>query len=333
MNYCQKYVSMYLEDCANQKRLNAKTIRAYKSDLRQFENAIPTDNVCDITPNMLDEFVKELNNLHKARTVKRKIASVKAFFQYLLFHEIISTDPWTKVHTKLREPSTLPRIIPLDNIIKILTFMYKEITEGKTLYRRRNAIRDVAICELLFATGLRIFELCSLAPDDIDLVSDTVFIHGKGSKERLLQIGNIQVHNSLVKYKDEYAKGSKERLLQIGNIQVHNSLVKYKDEYANEITECNHFFANQRGIPFSDQSVRRMLNHYTKLIGIEQHITPHMWRHSFATSLLEADVDIRYIQEMLGHSSIHTTEIYTHVSMSKQKDILCNKHPRNTFEI
>lgn len=306
MNYCQKYVSMYLEDCANQKRLNAKTIRAYKSDLRQFENAIPTDNVCDITPNMLDEFVKELNNLHKARTVKRKIASVKAFFQYLLFHEIISTDPWTKVHTKLREPSTLPRIIPLDNIIKILTFMYKEITEGKTLYRRRNAIRDVAICELLFATGLRIFELCSLAPDDIDLVSDTVFIHGKGSKERLLQIGNIQVHNSLV---------------------------KYKDEYANEITECNHFFANQRGIPFSDQSVRRMLNHYTKLIGIEQHITPHMWRHSFATSLLEADVDIRYIQEMLGHSSIHTTEIYTHVSMSKQKDILCNKHPRNTFEI
>ena len=306
MNYCQKYVSMYLEDCANQKRLNAKTIRAYKSDLRQFENAIPTDNVCDITPNMLDEFVKGLNNLHKARTVKRKIASVKAFFQYLLFHEIISTDPWTKVHTKLREPSTLPRIIPLDNIIKILTFMYKEITEGKTLYRRRNAIRDVAICELLFATGLRIFELCSLAPDDIDLVSDTVFIHGKGSKERLLQIGNIQVHNSLV---------------------------KYKDEYANEITECNHFFANQRGIPFSDQSVRRMLNHYTKLIGIEQHITPHMWRHSFATSLLEADVDIRYIQEMLGHSSIHTTEIYTHVSMSKQKDILCNKHPRNTFEI
>lgn len=306
MNYCQKYVSMYLEDCANQKRLNAKTIRAYNSDLRQFENAIPTDNVCDITPNMLDEFVKGLNNLHKARTVKRKIASVKAFFQYLLFHEIISTDPWTKVHTKLREPSTLPRIIPLDNIIKILTFMYKEITEGKTLYRRRNAIRDVAICELLFATGLRIFELCSLAPDDIDLVSDTVFIHGKGSKERLLQIGNIQVHNSLV---------------------------KYKVEYANEITECNHFFANQRGIPFSDQSVRRMLNHYTKLIGIEQHITPHMWRHSFATSLLEADVDIRYIQEMLGHSSIHTTEIYTHVSMSKQKDILCNKHPRNTFDI
>ena len=297
---------MYLEDCANQKRLNAKTIRAYNSDLRQFENAIPTDNVCDITPNMLDEFVKGLNNLHKARTVKRKIASVKAFFQYLLFHEIISTDPWTKVHTKLREPSTLPRIIPLDNIIKILTFMYKEITEGKTLYRRRNAIRDVAICELLFATGLRIFELCSLAPDDIDLVSDTVFIHGKGSKERLLQIGNIQVHNSLV---------------------------KYKVEYANEITECNHFFANQRGIPFSDQSVRRMLNHYTKLIGIEQHITPHMWRHSFATSLLEADVDIRYIQEMLGHSSIHTTEIYTHVSMSKQKDILCNKHPRNTFDI
>ena len=76
-----------------------------------------------------------------------------------------------------------------------------------------------------------------------------------------------------------------------------------------------------------------MLNYYTNLIEIEQHITPHMWRHTFATSLLEADVDIRYIQKMLGHSSIHTTEIYTHVSMSKQREILCSKHPRNHFSI
>ena len=96
---------------------------------------------------------------------------------------------------------------------------------------------------------------------------------------------------------------------------------------------CDHFFVNQAGRPLSDQSVRRMINKYTSLAAIELHITPHMFRHTFATSLLEADVDIRYIQEMLGHSSINITEIYTHVTMSKQRDILVAKHPRKDFHI
>lgn len=93
------------------------------------------------------------------------------------------------------------------------------------------------------------------------------------------------------------------------------------------------FFVNQSGKVLSDQSVRRMINKYTSLAAIELHITPHMFRHTFATSLLEADVDIRYIQEMLGHSSITITEIYTHVAMSKQMDILATKHPRKQFHI
>lgn len=96
---------------------------------------------------------------------------------------------------------------------------------------------------------------------------------------------------------------------------------------------CNHFFANPNGTALSDQAVRRMIKKYTTLAGIELHITPHMFRHTFATSLLEADVDIRYIQEMLGHSSINITEIYTHVAMSKQRDILTTKHPRKDFKI
>ena len=90
---------------------------------------------------------------------------------------------------------------------------------------------------------------------------------------------------------------------------------------------------NQNGSPLSDQSVRRLINRYSTLASIDLHITPHMFRHTFATSLLEADVDIRYIQEMLGHSSINVTEIYTHVALSKQKDILTSKHPRNNFHI
>lgn len=304
-NY-DEIVGEYLEQCASQKRLNPKTIRAYTTDLKQLGTYIVPTKLYEITPQLLEDYIRSLHDKYKPRTVKRKIASMKALFRYLTYYEIIPSNPWIRVQFKFREPSTLPRIISLESIQIFLTSVYGQIKDGKTAYRRRNAIRDAAVCELLFATGLRIFELCALSPKDIDLTEDTIFINGKGSKERILQIGNDQVHETLV---------------------------NYKEEYVNEINNCNHFFVNQKGRPFSDQSVRRMLNYYTNLIGIEQHITPHMWRHTFATSLLEADVDIRYIQEMLGHSSIHTTEIYTHVSMSKQKSILSNKHPRNNFTI
>lgn len=109
-----------------------------------------------------------------------------------------------------------------------------------------------------------------------------------------------------------------------------NKLKEYQNIFEN-FRKCNNFFVNQNGTALYDQSVRRMINKYIALANINQHITPHMFRHTFASSLLEADVDIRYIQEMLGHSSIKTTEIYTHVSIEKQKDILKSKHPRNNF--
>ena len=110
------------------------------------------------------------------------------------------------------------------------------------------------------------------------------------------------------------------------------ALCLYKKTYEEEIKKCGFFFVNKLCHKLSDQSVRFMINKYAKLAGIEQHITPHMFRHSFATLLLEQDVDIRYIQQILGHSSISTTEIYTHVSNVKQKDILYKKHPRNLIQ-
>ena len=126
-------------------------------------------------------------------------------------------------------------------------------------------------------------------------------------------------------------KGAKERIIQIGNEDVINLLKSYENEYVSEIQDSGYFFTNKNATPLSDQAVRRMINKYCSLAAIELHITPHMFRHTFATSLLEADVDIRYIQEMLGHSSITVTEIYTHVTLSKQKDILTTKHPRQNF--
>ncbi len=128
-------------------------------------------------------------------------------------------------------------------------------------------------------------------------------------------------------------KAAKERIIQLGNQEVISALVLYQETFKKDIEICGYFFVNRLHHKLSDQSVRFMINHYAELAGISQHITPHMFRHSFATLLLEQDVDIRYIQRMLGHSSISTTEIYTHVSSTKQKDILTNKHPRNQMNV
>jgi len=122
-------------------------------------------------------------------------------------------------------------------------------------------------------------------------------------------------------------------MVQIASPLVIGALVRYQDCYADEILRTGSFFINRRKDALSDQSVRGIIAKYAKLAGAEYHITPHMFRHSFATLLLEEGVDIRYIQQMLGHSSILTTQIYTHVSGKKQRDILAEKHPRNKLKI
>lgn len=304
MNNLQNHIKNYLVYCQNQKRLNSKTLKAYRIDLYQFQSKIITQEITNISSQTLENYITSLHQKFKPKTVKRKIASLKSFFHYLEYKDFIDINPFNKIRVKFREPATLPKTIPLKIIETILSTIYTQRTLASTHYQKRNALRDAAVIELLFATGMRISELCSLKPHDVDLYERTILIYGKGSKERKIQIGNDAVFSILK---------------------------EYRDNYANEMHTCNHFFANQSGKPLSDQAVRRMINKYTSLAAIELHITPHMFRHTFATSLLEVDVDIRYIQEMLGHSSINVTEIYTHVAMAKQRDILTTKHPRNKF--
>lgn len=304
MNDLQTHITIYLEYCQYQKRLDAKTLKAYRIDLKQFHDYTPSTDIPDITPKILESFIGNLHQKYKPKTVKRKIASLKAFFHYLEYKEVIDKNPFHKIQVKFREPAILPKTIPLHTVEVFLSAIYQEQSNAKTDYQRRNALRDAAVIELLFSTGMRISELCSLKINDVNLYDRTVLIYGKGAKERRIQIGNDDV--------------------------VH-ILETYRSDFQNEIQNCGYFFVNQNGRVLSDQSVRRMINKYTSLAAIELHITPHMFRHTFATSLLEADVDIRYIQEMLGHSSINITEIYTHVAMAKQGDILRTKHPRKDF--
>lgn len=306
MTTLQTHQKNYLEYCQFQKRLDAKTLKAYRIDLTQFRDDVTNCNISSITPDTLENYIARLHQMYKPRTVKRKIATLKAFFHYLEYKDILERNPFNKIQVKFREPTILPKTIPLHTVETFLYTIYQQRQNAKTDYQRKNALRDAAIIELLFATGMRISELCSLKREDVNLYECTILIHGKGSKERIIQIGSKDVVTILK---------------------------EYQDTFKSQILKCNHFFANQNGSALSDQAIRRMINKYTSIAAIELHITPHMFRHTFATCLLEADVDIRYIQEMLGHSSINITEIYTHVAMSKQRDILMKKHPRKDFRV
>ncbi len=306
MNTLETIIRNYLDYCEYQKRLDAKTLKAYRIDLKQFTDNLPVDDPALITPENLENYITFLHKSYKPKTVKRKIATLKAFFHYLEYKDLIEKNPFNKLQIKFREPVILPKTIPLSTIEAFLAALYAQKDTAPTKYQKKCILRDIAVAELLFATGIRISELCTLNPRDINLNERTVLIYGKGAKERKIQLGSDAVVLAL----EEYYQDNKEK-----------------------IEECGYFFTNKLDNRLSEQSVREMINKYCRQAAISLHITPHMFRHSFATYLLEADVDIRYIQEMLGHSSINITEIYTHVAMAKQKDILTTKHPRKDFQI
>lgn len=291
------YVDDFFDYCYYHKKLSDKTIRAYRIDMAQFYEFSDS-----LIKESLWTYTEHLNKLYKPKTVKRKLATLKAFIHFLLIKDLIEYNPFDKIETSIREPLILPKTIPLNTISKLINFSYEQIKDAKTDYQIRSTVRNAAIIELLFATGGRIAEICSLKPSDVDLSSKTVKLYGKGSKERVIPIENKSVISTLDRYQSLYCEA---------------------------LVSSRFYFINRLGRRTTEQSVRNMINRYCQQCGIEQHITPHMFRHSFATYLLEEDVDIRYIQRLLGHSSIITTQIYTFVSSAKQKEIIKNKHPRN----
>lgn len=295
------HIDEFLNYCRYHKKLSDKTIRAYKIDLSQygvFSNELSKQALCD--------YIEYLNKKYKPKTAKRKLATLKAFIHFLLLQDLIDFNPFDKLETTIKEPLLLPKTIPLGVIAKLISFSYQQIVFAKSDYQIRSAVRNTAILELLFATGARVAEICTLRSDNVDLLGNSVKFYGKGSKERIIPIENFAVLSILRKYHSLFEK---------------------------EIPDSGYFFVNKLGRRMTEQSVRNMINFYCKQCGVDMHITPHMFRHSFATLLLEEDVDIRYIQRMLGHSSITTTQIYTHVTSAKQKEILKTKHPRNKLNI
>jgi len=301
MENLKSKVDYYLTNCSYQKKLSEKTIKAYRIDLTQFE-VFSEIYEKPFTKNCITQFILGLHQKYKPKTVKRKIASIRAFINFLAFDDQIDENPIGKMHLVFREPLILPKALPLRTIHKLLRTAYVSLYEKHSERQYKLKLRNIAVLELLFAAGLRVSELCSIKHPDIDLKNGFVKVYGKGARERIVFISNQEALSALRKYKNAFSR---------------------------QIKDKGWFFINRLGNKLQEQSVRDTILSYAKTAKIAEHVTPHMIRHSFATLMLEEDVDIRYIQDILGHSSITTTQIYTHVSLGKQRSIMRKKHPRN----
>ncbi len=305
-------IEEFLFHCEFEKRLSEKTLKFYAIDLKQLETYMfshyKMTDVSAISKEELKQYIQFISSF-KPKTTKRKIATTKAMFNFLEYEDLIDASPFRKLRISIKEPMVLPRVMNMEEASRLFSAAYNELEHDdltKESYGHMEKVRDIAVLELLFGTGLRVAELCSLRYSDIGAGFSSVTVNGKGSKERCIQIINKSIKKALQDY---------------------FSLFSAK-------IECqDYFFINRLGNRLSEQSVRLMVKKYRDKCHIAKNITPHVFRHTFATLLLERDVDIKYIQNLLGHSSIVTTQIYTHVSSKKQIEILQDKHPRNSLKL
>jgi len=311
MIYLDDAVKSFISHCQYEKNLSPKTMNAYSIDLKQFKSYINEQHenmdiaINEISKDLIKNYLQTIYHF-KPKTTKRKVASLKAMFNYLEYENDDFTNPFRKIKIRFKEPHTLPVVMTIGEVKKILDILYEDMNGNSNTdtYTHKTQIRNIAIVELLFATGMRISELCNLKTTDIDLKTGVIRVMGKGRKERIIQICNMEIQSLLKKYR-----------------KLHSSS-----------NQNDSFFINRLGQPVSTQSVRLMLHKYVHKAGVLKKITPHTFRHTFATLLLEENVDIRYIQSMLGHSSIATTQIYTHINTENQKKILRTKHPRRKLK-
>ncbi len=296
----------FLNHCRYEKRLSEKTLSAYTTDITQFDNFLRKCMYGEPTPPqykaLIQDYLRENAHL-KPKTLKRKIATLKSLFNFAEYEDLISVNPFRKMKVQIKQDIPLPKTLTIEEIQSILSTAYEQIKSQKLHKKHRiHAYRDILIFEILFGTGIRVSELVSLKMKDLDLVTGRIIINGKGRKQRLISVPNTDVLDILRKYCPLLTKA--------------------------EYDPNSPLLVNRYHKALSDQSVRHLVKKYALLAGIGKEVTPHMFRHSFASLLLENNVDIRYIQSLLGHSSITVTQIYTHINSRKEREILAEKHPR-----
>ncbi len=307
MTYFEDQIQSYLLFCEKQKNLSHNSIRAYKIDMQQFIDFIKgyssdVNTIRDINKFLLKDYIKSLLLAYKPKTCKRKIACIKAFFNHLEFEDIIDINPMRKIRTQIREPQQLPKTLKYKEVQALFQFLYRKLQEEKhSLFSRFNLLKHIAALELLFATGMRVGELCHLSDDSIDFDQSLIRVLGKGDKERIVYITSPDV------------------------LQIIKAYIKLRNQIC---PNASLLFINWNKKRLKEDSIRRLLKTLARRLFAGKRITPHMFRHTFASLLLEAGMGIKHIQELLGHSSISTTQIYLHLSNAAIKAALAIKHPR-----
>lgn len=291
------YVNEFINYLAVERGLAQNTLESYGRDLRQFETYLHSGKMEILKDSNRNTILGYLSNLQsKGRavsTISRNLAAIKSFYQYLVRERYLDKDPAASLESPKLEKK-LPKILSIHEVEELLKQPNILLPTG---------LRDKAMLELLYATGIRVSELISLNISDVNLDMGYIKCYGKGSKERIVPLGSIAA-----KCVQEYiAKGRPK-------------LVRTYEEPA--------LFVNHHGNRLTRQGFWKIIKKYAQEANITKEITPHTLRHSFATHLLENGADLRSVQEMLGHADISTTQIYTHVTKNRLKEVYDKTHPR-----
>ena len=292
----QTYLDIFLDYLKIEKGLSSNTVNAYRADLEKyfiFLKKKGKKSLEEVTKEDIVDFLFSLRETHAISSIVRFFSSIRSFYRFLFREKILKTDP-----TQLIEYPKLEKKIP-----EVLDFWEVEKLLKTPSLRTPQGIRDRAILEVMYATGLRVSELARLKLKDVNMEIGFLRCQGKGSKERIIPLGRIAK-----KFLEKYIFDARPKLL------------KGK--------ESEFLFLAQGGNPLSRQSIWKMIKKMVKKAKIKKEVSPHTLRHSFATHLLERGADLRSVQEMLGHASITTTQIYTHINRLRLKEIHRQFHPR-----
>lgn len=305
-------IDSYLQHLKVERNLAENTVKAYANDLTQFsafltctdgsdENDLasqPPPDVDDIDDRQISGFLLHLSEQNSSpRTIARKLSSLKGLFKFLQREVDLDENPTSRVDAP-RFGRQLPVVLSLDEVEALLQAPDRSSPEG---------LRDWAMLEVLYATGLRVTELIGLLQRAVDLNAGYVRVIGKGSKQRLVPLGQVAI-DAIAEYETQ---ARADLLVNAGGPGASSAL-----------------FVTRHGGPMTRQAFWKNIKRYATGAGIEKSISPHKLRHSFATHLLERGADLRIVQALLGHENINTTQIYTHVARERLKALHQQHHPR-----
>ena len=295
-----KWAAGFLNYLNVEKNTSGLTVKSYAADMAIFQAFLLTRKKKlqwqEVTILDIRAYLSLLNQQKFARrTIARRISSLRSFYKYLLRENIVKSNPFVKIRTPKLDKK-LPVFLEEFEINELL-----EQPDDSIL-----GLRDQAILELLYATGCRVSELVGLTTNRIDLSNQYVLLLGKGNKERLVPFGHTAVQAV-----EKYYVNSRKKIMSKFAIKEHGMV-----------------FVNHRGTALTDRSVRRILDKHIANLSLQKHISPHTIRHTFATHLLEHGADLRAVQELLGHTSLSTTQIYTHLTTERIAHVYEKNHPR-----